>query len=450
MLATFRYRMYPKPGQERLLKSHLSSLCQFYNTLRDLKIEKWRREHASLSENDLRQIALDIRRTNEGLQEKEIHSQVVQNVATKVYTAFRNYFEGRARFPKRKNAKRYRSLTYPQSGFRAFGKVVERKNRTELKGKLYLSKIGFVRVFMHRPLEGRIKNLTVKYDAGEWYAVFICEVPDRPKRPIEGIPEDNIKGGDLGLINFLTLSDGRSADCPEYLRRSEEKIKRLQRVLSRARMDSRNFRKLALRIARLHRRVFNQRENYQNQVIATLYRDSDVIVLESLCVSNMLRNHKLAKSIQDAAFGKFIDKAKFKADFLGRWFVPVDPWGTTQFCYNCLTWVPKDLSERQHRCPNCGVDLPRDENSALLIRRIGLTWLGYAPGRGVNTPIEPEPLPSLRRMASLGEEVGSSRLEPWRGRHHLFKLHHKTRTGLRRKPTHAEQPWVAERYAGRQ
>jgi putative transposase len=394
VLAAFRYRLYPKPQQERLLKSHLSALCQLYNELRDLRINAWREKHASLSDDELRQAALDMRKRNEGLQ--EIHSQVVQSVATRVYTAFKNYFEGRARFPKHKKERRYRSLTYPQSGFSAFGRVVERGNKTELKGRLYLSKVGHVRIFMHRPLEGRIKNLTVKYDAGEWYAAFICELPDRPKKPVESIPEDRIRGGDLGLINFLTLSDGRSADYPEYLRGSEERIKRLQRVLSRARINSRNFRKLALRLARLHRRVFNQRENYQNQVMAGLYRDSDVIVLEKLCVSNMLKNHCLAKSIQDAAFGKFIDKAMFKADFLGRWFVPVDPWGTTQLCHNCLEWVPKDLSERQHRCPNCGVDLPRDENSALLIKKLGLIWLGYAPGRGVNTPAEQGLLPSLR------------------------------------------------------
>jgi putative transposase len=399
------------------LKSHLSRLCALYNELRDLRINTWKERHASLSEDELRQAALDIRKRDEGLQEKEIHSQVVQNVATRVYTALKNYLGGRARFPKRKRERRYRSLTYPQSGFRVCGKVVERKNRTELKGKLYLSKIGFVRVFMHRPLEGKVKNLTVKYDAGDWYTIFVCELPDQPKKPIESIPEDHIKGGDLGLINFLTLSDGSSTDYPRYLRESEERIKRLQRVLSRAKIGSRNFRKLALRLARLHRRVFNQRLNYQNQVIANLYKENDVVVLERLRMEDLLRNHCLAKSLQDAAFGKFVRKTQFKADILGRWFVPVDPWGTTQFCCNCLAWVPKDLSERQHRCPNCGIDLPRDENSALLIRKLGLTWLGYAPGRGVKTPMEPEPLPSLRGMASLCEEVGSSRLEPWRGRH---------------------------------
>jgi len=422
VLAAFRYRMYPKPWQERLLKSHLSRLCALYNELRDLKINTWREKHASLSEDELRQAALDIRKRDEGLQEKEIHSQVVQNVATRVYTAFKNHFGGRARFPKRKRERRYRSLTYPQSGFRACGKVFEEKNRTELieKGRLYLSKVGFLRIFMHRPSNGRIKNLTIKYDAGEWYAVFVCKLPDQQKVPIEGIPEDHVKGGDLGLINFLTLSDGSSTECPRYLKRSEEKIKRLQRVLSRAIMGSRNFRRLALRLARLHRRVTYQRLNYQNQVIANLYKENDVVILERMRMEDLLRNHCLAKSIQDAAFGKFVRKTQFKADMLGKWFVPVDPWGTTQLCCNCFEWVPKDLRERRHRCPNCGIDLKRDENSALLIRRLGLLWLGYAPGRGVKTPMEPEPLPSLRGMASLCEEVGSSRLQSWRGRHRAF------------------------------
>jgi len=258
---------------------------------------------------------------------------------------------------------------------------------------------------MHRPLNGRIENLAIKYDSGEWYAAFVCELPDQPKKPVESIPEERIKGGDLGLINFLTLSDGASTDYPRYLRRSEEKIKKLQRVLSRAVKGSRNFRKLALRLARLHRHISNQREDYQNKITASLFRENDVVALEKLNVDNMLKNHCLAKSIQDAAFGAFLRKARFKADLLGKWFIPVDPWGTTQLCYNCLEWVPKDLSERGHKCPNCGVNIPRDENSALLIRRLGLKWLSYAPGRG-----EQGPLPSLQGMVSPSIEVGSSRL----------------------------------------
>ena len=410
MLVAYKYRVYPKAWQGRLLKSHLARLCTLYNTLRDLKIDMWKERRVSLDENDLRQVALEKRKQDKDLQ--GIHSQVVQYVATRVYTAFKNYFENRARFPKRKQTKKYRSLTYPQSGFKLRGEVVRKGRRTELKGRLYLSKIGYMRIFMHRPLEGKVKNLTVKYEAGERYAIFVCEVPDRPKKPVEQIPNKGVKGGDLGLLQFLTLSEGSPLDYPKFLRKGEDKIKRLQRVLSKARKSSKNFRKLTLRIARLHHHVACQRLNHQNQTVANLYRENDVLVLEKLRLENLLKNHSLAKSLQDAAFGNFIRKARFKADLLGKWFIPVDPWGTTQLCHNCLAWVPKKLDEREHICPNCGEQLPRDENSAKLIKRLGLRYLpslalGYAPGRGVKTPIEPEPLPSLRGMASLDEEVGS-------------------------------------------
>jgi putative transposase len=328
--------------------------------------------------------------------------------------AFKSYFDGRARFPKRKKTQKYRSLTYPQSGFKLDGEVVQKGKGAELRGKLYLSKIGYVRFFMHRQLKGNVKNLIVKYEAGMWYAVFVCEISYKPKKPIEQIPDERIRGGDLGLLKFLTLSDGSSPEYPKYLRRSEVKIKRLQKVLSRAKKGSQNFRKLALRIARLHHHVARQRENRQNQILANLYKENDAIILEKLHVENLMKNHNLAKNLQDVAFGKFIRKTKFKAELLGKWFIPVDPWGTTQFCWKCLTWVPKSLDEREHMCPNCGEELGRDENSAKLIKKLGLSRLGlepcYAPGRGVKKPAEPEPLPSLRGLASRGVEAGNPHL----------------------------------------
>jgi len=398
MLLAYRYRIYPKAWQERLLKSHLSALCERYNTLRDLKISLWKQKHISLSRTDLRLKALELRRQDERLQ--EIHSQVVQSVATRLARSFKNYLEGRARFPKRKHPKKHLSFTYPQSGFKL------------CNNKLYLSGVGYVRIFMHRPMEGEVKTLTVKYNTGQWYAIFVCENSDLEKTPIEQIPDERIKGGDIGLIKFLTLSDRTTVEPPKFLRKSEEKIKRLQRVISRAKKDSRNRKKLALRLAKQHRHVACQRDDHQNKTRATLYKTSDILFLEKLSVTNMVKNHCLAKSLQDASPGKFLRKAQFKAGMLGKWFIPVDPWGTTQFCHKCLTWVPKDLGEREHACPNCGENLPRDENSAKLIKKIGLSGFkpDYAHGRWVNTPAEQKPLPSLRGMASWSVEAGSPRL----------------------------------------
>jgi putative transposase len=151
VLRTFKYHLYPNEGQEAVMDGQLQTLCNLYNLLRNEKREK----HLPL--NVLRKLALEHR--------GNVHSQAAQNVASRVNSAFKNYFEGRTRFPKRKQAERYRSMTYPQSGFRLEGKIVKRGKRTELVGKLYVSKIGHVRIFLHRPLEGKVKTVTVKREA---------------------------------------------------------------------------------------------------------------------------------------------------------------------------------------------------------------------------------------------------------------------------------------------
>jgi len=386
VLRTFRCRLYPTEEQEAAMNGQLRALCDLYNLLRNEKMEK----HSSL--NNLRKLALE-RRGN-------VHSQAAQNVASRVNSAFKNYFEGRAKFPKRKKEERYRSMTYPQSGFRLEGKIVKRGKRTELVGKLYVSKVGLVRIFMHRPLEGKVKTLTVKREADGWYACFSCEADEPQKKPIEQAIE-RVAGGDLGLEKFLTLADGSSMENPQFLRQAEDKIKRLQKAFSRARKGSRNQRRLGLRLARLHLHVARQRSNEQNHVVSLLYANADVLGLEKLQVENMLKNHRLAKSIMDAAWSQFVGKAEFKSRVLGKYFVPVDPWGTTQFCWRCLSWAPKQLGDRTHVCPVCGEVLPRDQNSAKLVEMLVLTWMSYAHGRWVNTPVEQKPLPSLRGQVSV-------------------------------------------------
>ena len=265
-----------------------------------------------------------------------------------------------------------------------------------------------VRIFLHRAIQGTVKCLTIKYQAGEWYAIFITEREAPSKPPLGAIPAERIRGADLGLERFMTLDNSWSAEYPRFLRRSEENVKQLQRRLAHKNKNkkrgSKRWRQVCLSLARLHLHIERQREDYQNKLISELYRDNDVLVLERLNVEGMLKNHSLAKSIADASFGRFIRKAMFKAEMLGKHFIPVDPWGTTQFCYNCLQWVPKELSDREHRCPNCdcGEELPRDVNSAKLIKRLGILRLRCPPSDGGSSLAEPSPLPSLRGMVRLG------------------------------------------------
>jgi putative transposase len=367
----YKYRIYPNREQEMRLKRSLLLLCNLYNKLRDLKIRKYKEDGTNLTLNDLREIALEERRNSKELQ--SIHSQVVQEVADRVYNAFDRFFEGIARFPRHKHPKKYRSLTYTQSGFR----LIANNN----SNKLYISKIGYVRIFMHRPLEGKIRRLTVKYEAGEWYAIFIVEKEvlepntNTIDNIIDTIPDNRIKAIDLGINNFITLDDGTVIDYPKYLMNTEDKIKVLQKHLSRKKKGSRRWRQLCFRLARLHLHVKRQREDFHNKVISWLLKHNDVIIIEMLNVNSMIQsssNKGLTKSIMDVSFGTFIRKIISKAMILGKYVIVVDPYCTSQFCYNCLTFVPKELKDREHICPKCNVRIDRDLNSAKLIKRIGL------------------------------------------------------------------------------
>jgi len=285
-------------------------------------------------------------------------------------------------------------MTYPQLGF----KVNPDK-------KLYLSGIGPVRIFMHRPLLGEVERLTIKREASEWYVIFITQREAPSKPPLDAVPEERIRGADLGLEKFATLDNNDDADYPKYLRQSENRIKTLHRSLAHKKKGSKRWKRTCFALARLHLSVKRQREDWQNKRIVEILSHCDILVMEKLNVEGMRKNSHLAKSISDASFGKFIRKAAFKAELLGKHFIPVDPWGTTQLCHKCLTWVRKDLAERKHVCPNCGVKLPRDLNSALLIKKLGI--LSCSPSDGGLSPAEPKPLPSLRGMVSQSVEAGS-------------------------------------------
>jgi putative transposase len=395
MLSAFKYRLYPKPEQERRLNRSLLSLCDLYNHLKAAEMRRYREEHKSISLTVFRDLALDSRKHCEPLQ--QIHSQAVRNVGDRIHQSFRNFFEKRTRFPNWKKPHKYNSMTFPQSGF-----------RLNPERGLLLFGLGSVRIFVHRPLAGKVKRLTVKRETdGEWYAVFITEREGLTKTQLSEIPLERIRGADMGLSKFVTFDDSTAVEYPEFLRRLEDKIGHTQRRFSRKQKGSKRRHELGRRLARLHLHIKRQREDFQNKLVFQVFSENDALVLEKLNVSGMLRNHSLAKSISDASWNRFARRANFKAESLGKHAIFVDAWGTTQFCNNCLAWIPKDLAERNHKCPSCGIEMPRDENSALLIKRLGI-HRSPAPDRG-SSPEEQGPLPSLREWASSSNEAGSPR-----------------------------------------
>jgi putative transposase len=243
---------------------------------------------------------------------------------------------------------RYKSITYPQSGFKVEGR------------KLLLSKIGAINIKLHRPIKGDVKTVTLKrMPSGKWFATFSCKIASEPKEK-----PNSAVGIDVGLRHFAVLSDGQIVESPRCLRKVEEKLARLQRCLSRKKRRSRNRKEARIKVARLHEKITNQRNDFLHKVSRKLADSYSTIVVEDLQISNIIQNHKLAKSIADSSWGRFVQMLSYKAEEAGGKVIKVDPKGTTQECSRCGLKVPKTLSERIHFCPRCGLKMDRDLNAS--------------------------------------------------------------------------------------
>jgi putative transposase len=247
-----------------------------------------------------------------------------------------------------------------------------------------LSKIGSIKVKLHRPIEGTIKTCTIKREGDCWYIVFVCEVEGQPL-PVS----DEVVGIDLGLLHFATLSTGETIENPRYYRRAEKRLKKLQEALSRKKRGSHRRKKTIKAVAKAHRKVHNQRANFLHKESRKLVNAYGLIVFEELQPTNMSKRVKpkqdengkylpngasaksgLNKSILDAGWGQFVQYCSYKAANAGRTVIQVNPRYTSQVCSGCGTVRKKELSERWHSC-ECGTEIDRDHNAALNILRLG-------------------------------------------------------------------------------
>ena len=257
-----------------------------------------------------------------------------------------------------------------------------------------IPKIGQVKIRLHRPLpDGRIKTLTIQHKASGWYASICVQVPDVPK--VEVV---TAVGVDVGLKSFLTTSDGEKVDNPRHLRQAEKNLKRKQHNISRRKKTSHRRKKFVHELALQHEHIANQRKDFHGKTAHRLYSGYDAVVVEDLQIRNMVKNHHLAKSISDAAWGNFILTLGTcaKAENAGLHLLKVPPHGTSQACSSCGEKVIKSLYERIHRCNSCGLVLDRDHNAAINILRVASTLRG-----GALEVISPEKLSQERKKREI-------------------------------------------------
>lgn len=353
MNKSYKYRIYPTRTQETVFIRTIDICRELYNTSVAHRKEVWELRKEPVN---YRAQALNLTKSRQNnFFMREVHSQVLQDVLMRVNKAFKAFFRRaehseKSGYPRFKGKNRYDSFTYPQSGFKLKNNLLE------------LSKIGSIRIFNHRRAEGEIKTCTIKRDADHWYAIFTVEIEN--KLPI--IPKSAV-GVDVGLNSLITLSTGRQIAPPKFLKKSEKKLAKEQKHLSRKKKGSENRQKQRKKVARIHRIIRNQRLDFSHKVARKLVDNFDLIAFEKLGIKNMLQNHYLAKSISDAGWGMLASITNSKAEEAGKLVVFVNPDGTTQECSNCGSNVPKDLSVRLHSCHVCGLVMNRDINAAINI-----------------------------------------------------------------------------------
>lgn len=368
MKRSFKYRLYPNKTQAEALGATLETCRRVYNEALTQRRWHYLETGRSLRHGDqVREVGL-VRLDDPYM--AAVPSHVIQNVLVRLDRAYAAFFRraqaGRKPgFPRYKSRDRYRSFTYPDpegNGYR----VISAQGR---HAKLRLSGVGNVKMRFHRdlPPEAKIKTCTVERKNDKWYACFALELPDVPVKDTF----ENPVGLDVGLLRIATLSDGTTVDNPRHLRKAEARLKSEQRALSRKKRGSANRRKQRRRVAATHERVANCRRDHLHKAARDLVDRYDCIVVEDLRVSNMLKNHHLAKSIADASWFTFLNLLSYKAADAGGVVVKVDPRDTSQICSDCGERVPKSLANRLHRCPNCGLVMDRDVNAALNILAAG-------------------------------------------------------------------------------
>ena len=363
MKTAYKFRMYPTRQQALQLDQTLDTCRRLYNLALADRKAAYEVEGISRSYED--QAVLLVAEKREG-NFKDVFSQVLQDVLRRLDKAFKAFFRRvkageKPGYPRFKGIGWYKSFTYPQVGFKLEG------------SKLTLSKIGSIRIFKHREVEGKIKTCTIKKDLlGHWYAILVAEIEDVP-----AVDPTTAIGVDVGLKSLITTSAGESIQYPRYYIQLEEKLAAAQRSLSRKRKGSANRLKAKAKVAKISKRIQNLRDEFHHQVSRKLVDSADIIVFENLNISGMLKNHHLAKHIQDHAWGKLIQFTKSKAAKAGKVVELVDARYTSQKCSQCGIMVPKTLAERIHACPNCGLEIDRDLNASLNIRTLGLRGRAY-------------------------------------------------------------------------
>ncbi len=383
MILTYSYRLLPTKQQHRALETILESQRQLYNAALEERIDAYRKANLTRTYFDQTKALTEWRQADP--EASSLPANLQRATLKRLDEAYKGFFRrvkrgGKPGFP------RFRGKGWFDSfGFREFAGITMRAGRLRFKGMP-----GSLRVHLHRPIptEAIVKSCVFRRDVKGWMVGLAVALPTVSLR--EG---ERAVGIDLGITTFAALSDGALIPSLKAARRAESRLRIAQRALARRKRGSKGRGKARNEVRRCHAATVRRRANQLHQASARLVRDYDVIAIEALNVKGLARS-SLAKDVHDASWAKFISLLRYKAARAGARLIEVDPRNTTQDCSGCGVRVPKQLGDRQHECPHCGLSIDRDLNAARNIL--------YRAGVG----------PGLHNVAGCGMRAGGNLSEP--------------------------------------
>src|SRR5690554_1613758 len=358
----YKFRFYPTPEQEPLLARTFGCVRFVYNSVLRYRTDAFYERQEKVGYLAANAELSRMKKADDTAFLNEVSSVPLQQCLRHQQTAFKNFFEGRARYPNFKSKRHRQSAEFTRSAF---------KYRD---GQLFLAKIKEpLAIRWSRELPSNPSTVTVSKDsAGRYFVSCLCEftpetLPVTPK----------MVGIDLGLKDLFVTSDGHRTGNPRHTAKYAARLAKAQRRLSKKKLGSKNRAKARQKVARLHAKISDCRMDGLHKLSRQIVNENQVICVESLKVKNMLRNRSLAKSISDAGWGEFVRQLEYKAAWGGRQMVAIDQWyPSSKRCSDCGHVMPEmPLQVRTWTCPECAAEHDRDINAAINIKAAGLAVL---------------------------------------------------------------------------
>lgn len=362
---SYKFRFYPTPEQADQLARTFGCVRFVYNYFLRTRADSFFKDKKRVSYNDTAKMLTILKQKPETVWLNEVSNVCLQQSLRNLDVAFRNFFQKRTKYPTSKSKHGPQSARYLSNGFRI------------KDGQLWLAKQDApLNVRWSRKLPSVPSSVTVSLDcAGRYFVSCLCEEEIKPLPVVA-----KVVGIDLGLKDALITSEGERIANPTFLLSMSKRLTTAQRRLSRKQKGSKNRAKARIKVARLHARVADARNDWANKLTTKLVRENQVISAESLQVKNMLKNHCLARAIADVGWSEIVRKLEYKSAWYGRTFVQIDRfYPSSKRCSCCGRILPSlDLATRAWTCPECGTTHDRDINAALNIREAGLAILAGA------------------------------------------------------------------------